>query len=38
MNLKPGEWYPDHILSWYSHRNDKTVYFVAYEDLKTVRN
>ncbi|XP_076812066.1 cytosolic sulfotransferase 3-like [Clavelina lepadiformis] len=31
---KEGEWYPDHILSWYPYRNDDNVMFMAYEDLK----
>lgn len=30
---RQGEWYPDHILSWYKHRDDENVMFVAYEDL-----
>uniref|UniRef100_H2ZGE5 Sulfotransferase n=1 Tax=Ciona savignyi TaxID=51511 RepID=H2ZGE5_CIOSA len=33
VSTKPGEWYPDHILSWYKHRNDENVMFVYYEDL-----
>ena len=36
MVNKPGEWYPEHILSWYPHRDNKTVYFVFYEDMKKV--
>lgn len=38
MNMKPGEWYPEYLLSWYPHRDNKTVYFVAYEDLKKVKD
>ena len=37
MNVKDEEWYPEHILSWYPHRDNKSVYFVAYEDLKKVK-
>uniref|UniRef100_H2Z3R4 Sulfotransferase n=1 Tax=Ciona savignyi TaxID=51511 RepID=H2Z3R4_CIOSA len=33
VSTKPGEWYPDHILSWYKHRGDGNVMFVYYEDL-----
>lgn len=28
-----GEWYPDHVLSWYKHKDDENVKFVCYEDL-----
>ena len=34
---KPGDWYPEHILSWYHHRDNKTVYFLYYEDMKKVK-
>ena len=34
---KPGDWYPEHILSWYQHRDNKTVYFLYYEDMKKVK-
>jgi len=34
---KPGDWYPDHILSWYKHRDNKNVYFLYYEDMKKVK-
>nr|XP_002120509.2 amine sulfotransferase-like [Ciona intestinalis] len=34
FNLKKGENYLDHILSWYPHRNDDNVMFVCYEDMK----
>ncbi|XP_078487654.1 cytosolic sulfotransferase 3-like [Ciona intestinalis] len=30
---KEGEWYMEHLLSWYPHRNDSNVLFVFYEDL-----
>ncbi|XP_078492157.1 sulfotransferase 6B1-like [Ciona intestinalis] len=30
---KEGEWYMEHLLSWYPHRNDSNVMFVVYEDL-----
>ena len=33
---KPGDWYPDHILSWYQYRDNKNVYFIFYEDMKKV--
>uniref|UniRef100_H2YWZ1 Sulfotransferase n=1 Tax=Ciona savignyi TaxID=51511 RepID=H2YWZ1_CIOSA len=33
LGMKPGEWYPDHILSWYKYRNNENVMFVYYEDL-----
>ena len=37
MHNKPGEWYPEHILSWYKHYDDtNTVYFIYYEDLLKV--
>ncbi|CAK8681124.1 unnamed protein product [Clavelina lepadiformis] len=32
---KEGEWYPDHILSYYPYRNDDNVLFVVFENLKT---
>ncbi|XP_002123224.2 amine sulfotransferase-like [Ciona intestinalis] len=34
INLKKGENYLDHILSWYPHRNDDNVMFICYEDIK----
>ncbi|XP_076813617.1 sulfotransferase 1C2-like [Clavelina lepadiformis] len=34
MSDKEGEWYPDHILSWYPYRDQENVLFVMYEDLK----
>lgn len=36
MHSKPGEWYPENILSWYKHKDNKTVKFVYFEDLKKV--
>lgn len=33
MGMKKGEWYPEHILSWLEHRDDKNVMFVHYEDF-----
>nr|XP_009859659.3 uncharacterized protein LOC104266029 [Ciona intestinalis] len=33
LGNKEGEWYMEHLLSWYSHRNDSNVLFVFYEDL-----
>lgn len=30
---REGEWYPDHIRSWYEHKDDENVKFVSYEDL-----
>ena len=36
MSDKEGEWYPDHILSWYPYRDQENVLFVMYEDLKKV--
>ncbi|XP_078489369.1 cytosolic sulfotransferase 3-like [Ciona intestinalis] len=29
-----GEYYMEHLLSWYPHRNDENVLFVVFEDLK----
>nr|XP_002120573.1 sulfotransferase 6B1-like [Ciona intestinalis] len=29
---RDGEWYPDHVMSWYEHRDD--VMFVVYEEIK----
>ncbi|XP_076811758.1 sulfotransferase 1C2-like [Clavelina lepadiformis] len=34
VHLKEGEWYPDHILSWYPYRNDDNVLFLMYEEIK----
>ncbi|CAK8673656.1 unnamed protein product [Clavelina lepadiformis] len=34
MNSKPGEWYPEHILEWYKHKDYKNIRFLRYEDLK----
>uniref|UniRef100_H2Z1K8 Sulfotransferase n=1 Tax=Ciona savignyi TaxID=51511 RepID=H2Z1K8_CIOSA len=34
VNLKPGQNYFDHILSWYPHRHDENVMFLYYEDMK----
>ncbi|CAK8681095.1 unnamed protein product [Clavelina lepadiformis] len=34
VHLKEGEWYPDHILSWYPYRNDDNVLFLMYEEMK----
>lgn len=31
-----GQWYPDHVASWYKHKNDDNVKFVCYEDLARV--
>ena len=36
MFSKEGEWYPDHILSWYPYRNDDNVLFLMYEEMKKV--
>ena len=36
MNSKPGEWYPEHILEWYKHKDYKNIRFLRYEDLKKV--
>ena len=36
MHSKPGEWYPEHILSWYKHLDDKSMHLVYFEDLKKV--
>ncbi|XP_078489376.1 cytosolic sulfotransferase 3-like [Ciona intestinalis] len=33
LGNKEGEWYMEHLLSWYPHRNDSNVMFVVYEDL-----
>nr|XP_002127351.2 cytosolic sulfotransferase 3-like [Ciona intestinalis] len=33
LGNKKGEWYMEHLLSWYPHRNDSNVLFVFYEDL-----
>nr|XP_039271537.1 sulfotransferase 6B1-like [Styela clava] len=32
--MKDGEWYPDHILGWYKHKDEDNVMFIYYEDLK----
>nr|XP_026691622.1 bile salt sulfotransferase-like [Ciona intestinalis] len=34
MTNKEGEYYMEHLLSWYPHRNDENVLFVVFEDLK----
>ncbi|CAK8674894.1 unnamed protein product [Clavelina lepadiformis] len=34
MGMKNGQWYLDHILTWYPHRDDKNVMFIYYEDMK----
>ncbi|XP_076821596.1 amine sulfotransferase-like [Clavelina lepadiformis] len=34
MNMKPGQWYPDHILGWYKHRDNKNVHFACFEEMK----
>ncbi|CAK8681091.1 unnamed protein product [Clavelina lepadiformis] len=34
VHSKEGEWYPDHILSWYPYRNDDNVLFLMYEEMK----
>lgn len=31
--MQKGEWYPDHILSWYQYKDQKNVKFVYYENL-----
>ena len=36
MNMQAGKWYPDHILSWYPYRDNKNVYFICFEDMKSV--
>lgn len=36
LGMKETEWYPDHILSWLPYRDDETVLFVHYEDMKKV--
>lgn len=34
LGMREGEWYPDHILSWVEHKDDKNVMFFYYEDMK----
>lgn len=32
---KEGEWYLDHVLDWWKHKNDEDVLFVHFENMKT---
>ncbi|XP_039272198.2 amine sulfotransferase-like isoform X1 [Styela clava] len=31
---KPGEWYPEHLLGWYKHKDEENVYFLHFENMR----
>lgn len=34
MQMKYGEWYPQHIRSWMKYKNNKNFHYLFYEDMK----